>query len=177
MASKTDSQATLVHLGLGSNLSEPVKQVQQGLSAIKDLPVSGFRCAPFYISPPMGGMDQPDYLNTVCCFSTELPPETLLRELRSIEDQQGRQRKEHWGARTLDIDILLYGSLTQEDKELTLPHPGVESRDFVLVPLLDLSPDLCHPKSGKPYRDSLDTLLKDSPLTIQPHHEGYRENL
>ena len=121
----------------------------------------------------MGGMEQPDYLNTVCSFFTNLEPEALLKSLREIEDQQGRQRKEHWGARTLDIDILLYGNEVRQSQTLTLPHPGVESRDFVLVPLLEISPELIHPQTRLPLRDSLDALLKNSPLTLKTHHEGY----
>ena len=164
----------LVHLGLGSNLKDPFLQLKQGLQAIEDsLPIREFRCAGFYTSPPMGGMDQPDYLNTVCSFFTNLEPEALLKSLREIEDQQGRQRKEHWGARTLDIDILLYGNEVSQSQTLTLPHPGVESRDFVLVPLLEISPELIHPQTRLPLRDSLDALLKNSPLTLKTHHEGY----
>ena len=176
MPTQPDSEL-LVHLGLGSNLDHPCEQLQQGLRVIETrLPLRSFQCSPFYQSPPMGGMEQPDYINAVCKFHTEMTAHELLAALRLIEDERGRQRKEHWGSRTLDIDILLMGNVVSQDKDLTIPHSGMESRDFVLVPLLDISPDIIHPVSGKPYRDSLNELLKTSPLTIQPHHEGYLQN-
>lgn len=121
----------------------------------------------------MGGMEQPDYFNTVCRFSTSLDPHSLLVELRKIEDEQGRQRKEHWGARTLDIDILLFDQMEMNDPQLTIPHPGIINRDFVLVPLLELSPSLVQPQTGISYQEHLEQLKKETSLSLKVHHEGY----
>lgn len=102
--------------------------------------------SPVYRSPPMGPQDQPDYLNAVARFDTELAAESLLDSLQAIERSAGRVRGSRWGPRTLDLDLLLYGNQCSRSTRLTIPHPGLMERAFVLVPLSDLAgPDLAFP--------------------------------
>jgi 2-amino-4-hydroxy-6-hydroxymethyldihydropteridine diphosphokinase len=156
-----------VYLGLGSNLGDPSVQLQNGLESIRQkIPHGDFAISKFVQTPPLAGMDQPDYVNCVCSFSTALPPLELLTQLRHIEDAHGRTREIHWGARTLDIDILLYGQVTSSDAQLTLPHPGIEQREFVLVPLLELNPELCN-LNGQSYSDILKNYYSQNPSQLK----------
>ena len=93
----------------------------------------------------MGPSDQPDFVNAVAAIRTALAPEDLLDVTQQIEQQQGRQRLRHWGPRTIDIDILLYADLSCETPRLTIPHPGLTCRDFVILPLYEIAPDLILP--------------------------------
>ena len=128
-----------VFIGLGSNLDEPLSQLKQAIEHLKQLKTVKFvNVSKFYRSPPMGPQDQPDYINAVVELSTTLTAEQLLDELQKIEQQQGRVRKQHWGARTLDLDILLYGSEVINTDHLIVPHSGISQRNFVLYPLSDL---------------------------------------
>ncbi|MBT3196602.1 MAG: 2-amino-4-hydroxy-6-hydroxymethyldihydropteridine diphosphokinase, partial [Gammaproteobacteria bacterium] len=92
-----------------------------------------------YQSPPMGPQDQPDYINAVAKIDSQLEPLQLLQQLQQIEQQQGRVRKRHWGERTIDLDLLLYGDEVIDHPQLQLPHPGIAERVFVLLPLAELS--------------------------------------
>jgi 2-amino-4-hydroxy-6-hydroxymethyldihydropteridine diphosphokinase len=132
------------YVGLGSNLDDPPMQLATALQALAELPdtrlvaVSGH-----YRNPPMGPRDQPDYLNAVAGLLTRLAPQALLAALQGIEDEQGRRREgPRWGPRTLDLDLLAYGNVRLESAALTLPHPGLCSRPFVLVPLAEVAPGL-----------------------------------
>ncbi|OUD15778.1 2-amino-4-hydroxy-6-hydroxymethyldihydropteridine diphosphokinase [Thioflexithrix psekupsensis] len=139
-------------VGLGSNLDNPREQLQKALQALRELPQSRLLChSSFYQNPPLTGNDQPDYLNAVAGLTTHLSPETLLQQLQQIENQQGRQRQEglRWAARTLDLDLLLYGEVQQNDPRLTLPHHGLYQRDFVLYPLYECVPDLILPNGQR----------------------------
>ncbi len=133
-----------VYLGLGANLAEPLLQLRQAAAALAALPHSRLAgVSSFYGSKPMGPQDQPDYVNAVAALDTQLAPEALLDALQQIEQQQGRQRKDHrWGPRTLDLDILLYGDQIISTERLTVPHYGLQQREFVVYPLLELAPDL-----------------------------------
>jgi len=135
---------SVVYIGLGSNLAEPIKQVLQGVEEIKKLKHSTVeRISSLYQTPPMGPQDQPHYVNAVVKISTTLKPLALLTQLQSIENQRGRTRDTgHWGARTLDLDILVYEGTTSSNPTLTLPHPGITLRNFVLYPLNEISPQL-----------------------------------
>lgn len=130
-------------IGLGSNQDNPVAQLDDAVSRLQRwsgislLAVSGY-----YGSAPVGPQDQPDFVNAVAEVSTSLSPLELLQALQKMEDQQGRIRTERWGPRTLDLDILLYGELNIGEPELTVPHPEMLNRLFVLAPLMDLAPDL-----------------------------------
>jgi len=137
------------YIGLGSNLAEPVLQVRRACEALKQLPETRLlECSSLYLSPPMGPADQPDYINAVAALETTLTPHTLLAGLHAIEQAQGRIRKVHWGARTLDLDLLVYGDKIIGDKALTVPHPGLPDRAFVLYPLQEIAPMLTIPGLG-----------------------------
>ena len=139
-----------VFIGLGSNLQDPIQQVQTavhelyGLDQVQVRAVSGL-----YRSPPMGGLDQPNYINAVAWVETNLEPQALLQELQNLENQHGREpSKECWASRTLDLDLLLWGREVLDSPSLTLPHPGLHERAFVLAPLRELNAQLQVPGHG-----------------------------
>lgn len=131
-----------VYIGLGSNLSDPLEQLNLAVATLnKHQAISNLKVSSFYKSKPMGPQDQPDYINAVAAFDTELMPEQLLDELQKIEQCQGRIRDKRWGARTLDLDILLFGDETINTARLTIPHYGLRERNFVLYPLAEIVTD------------------------------------
>jgi 2-amino-4-hydroxy-6-hydroxymethyldihydropteridine diphosphokinase len=124
------------YLGLGSNLRSPERQLRQAFERIRRLPRTAvLNVSPLYFNPAVGRRSQPHYCNCAIKIVTSLPPLTLLRHCLTIEKKQQRTRKVRWGARTLDIDILLYGNQTIHHKDLTIPHPRMSEREFVLMPL------------------------------------------
>ena len=138
------------YIGLGSNLHDPAAQVQQAFQALAELPDSQLvDRSPLYRTAPVGGpAGQPDYINAVAALDTALNPDVLLTALQAIEHRQGRVRTVHWGPRTLDLDMLLYGGMIRNDSRLTLPHPRLHERAFVLYPRYDIAPDLALPGRG-----------------------------
>ena len=138
------------YIGIGSNLDDPLAQVRAALQALAALPASQLStCSPLYRSVPVGGPPgQPDYLNAVAALDTRLSADQLLRALQAIEAAQGRVRELRWGPRTLDLDILLYGDLVLDTPALTLPHPRMHLRAFVLAPLLEIVPASIIPGRG-----------------------------
>ncbi len=154
-----------VYLGLGSNLDAPIEQLRAARLAISNVDgISEIAFSSFYQSPPMDAKNQPDYINAVMAIETNLSPFELLATTQAIENEQGRIRTERWGARTLDIDILLFGNEILNFPDLVIPHYGISERAFVLCPLFEISPDLIIPKYGKladlVARCSLDNLRK-----------------
>ncbi len=141
------STPTLAYVGLGSNLSEPRKQVQAAVKAITHINQSNvIKVSSLYLSKPMGPQDQDDYINAVLALETSLSAIELLDALQAIENDAGRVRKENrWGARVLDLDILLYGNETINNQRLTIPHYGMKEREFVLQPLAEIAPELILP--------------------------------
>ena len=141
------SANTTVYVGIGSNLSNPLLQVQTAIAKIQDSELfTDVKVSSIYRSEPMAGMKQPDYINAVISFKTNLAAHALLYELQSMENAQGRERTEiRWSARTLDLDILLIGRQQIDDERLTVPHPGIFDRNFVILPLAELDPDLSLP--------------------------------
>ena len=138
-----------VYVGLGSNLQNPREQVRQALQELGQLPRTRLdRHSSLYRSAPLGPQDQPDYVNAVACLATELAPLPLLDALQAIEQAHGRVRDRHWGARTLDLDILLYGDRVIDLPRLQVPHPQMHRRSFVLKPLLEIAPGLAVPGRG-----------------------------
>lgn len=128
-----------VFIGLGSNLDSPLSQLRKAIEYIKQVKkLKLINVSDFYSSPPMGPQDQPDYINAVAEISTTLMAEELLDELQKIENKQGRVRSQHWGARTLDLDILIFGNDVINTERLIVPHCGIKERNFVLYPLSDL---------------------------------------
>ena len=146
----SDCATAIAYIGLGSNLAEPVAQIKSAHAAIAAIPgVRELTFSGLYHSLPMGPKDQPDYVNAVMGVSTDLLPMTLLRSLQTIENNQGRVRKgERWGARTLDLDVLIYGEQEIDVPDLTVPHKGLEERSFVLYPLFEIAPQLRVPGKG-----------------------------
>ncbi|RBP77767.1 2-amino-4-hydroxy-6-hydroxymethyldihydropteridine diphosphokinase [Marinomonas rhizomae] len=131
------------YIGLGSNLKNPVAQLDRAIDTLKkhdDL--KNLRVSSIYGSKPVGPQDQPDYINAVARLDTLLSPIELLDLLQSIEQSQRRVRERHWGPRTLDLDLLLYGQETIQLPRLTVPHPFMLERGFVIKPLSDLAPDM-----------------------------------
>lgn len=134
-------------IGLGSNLKEPAAQLAKAVAELAALPDTTLIAqSPFYASRPVGPQDQPDFVNGAVWLRTWLTPHALLDQLQAIEQSHGRERLRHWGPRTLDLDLLVFGSQTLDDDRLTVPHRELPERDFVLQPLLDLNPDLTLPK-------------------------------
>lgn len=160
---------SICYIALGSNLNDPLAQAHQAIAALKQLPNTEVSdVSPFYRSKPLGPQDQNDYLNAVIKLTTSLTPIALLDELQAIEKSQGRVRKENrWGARTLDLDILLYDNLMIDNERLTIPHYHMKNREFVLYPLFDISPDLILPDN-----DKLFNLLTKCPMNeMKKWHE------
>jgi len=139
------------YIGIGSNLNDPVAQVRQAISALQALPETRLvATSSLYSGTPMGPVDQPDYVNAVAGVDTRLSAGELLQALNRIEDLQGRVRQgERWGPRTLDLDLLLYGDSTIAVPGLSVPHPGMHTRDFVVVPLAEIAGDLEIPGRGQ----------------------------
>lgn len=134
---------TRAYIGLGSNLENPRQQLSNALRALTQLPDTTVAAtSALYQSAPVGPQNQPDYLNAVVALDTELEALVLLEHLQAIETHQGRVRKEHWGARTVDLDILLFGNEVISSARLTVPHPYLKERSFVLYPLADINPNL-----------------------------------
>lgn len=128
-------------IALGSNLKDPQQQLQRAITAILELPHSDIvRVSSAYRSAAVGPGDQPDYLNAVLRLETSLSPLDLLTALQKIENTQGRERNLRWGARTLDLDILLYDDQTIDTSRLSIPHPRMRERNFVVYPLQEIEP-------------------------------------
>ena len=153
---------TLCYLGLGSNLHSPVRQLRQAIASLGKLPRSAIvRASKIHVSNPLGVRSQPIYFNLVIAIQTSLSAIQLLHHCQAIENKQQRVHKQHWGARTLDIDILLYNKKTINTPSLTIPHPQMLKRDFVLVPLLEIAPMVCLPNNHliSPYLASCDRYI------------------
>ena len=140
-----------VYIGLGSNLDDPVAQVLEAVEELEMIPdtIHAGRSS-LYRGKPMGPADQPDYVNAVVAMDTLLSPDDFLAALQRIEDLQGRERGgEKWGPRIIDLDLLLYGKAKIDTPDLTVPHPGIRERDFVIIPLAELAGDLKLPGQGR----------------------------
>jgi 2-amino-4-hydroxy-6-hydroxymethyldihydropteridine diphosphokinase len=130
------------YIALGSNLNDPVSQIQQAFVALTQLPDTHLvKRSSLYKSAPVGKLDQPDFINAVAQVETILKPQQLLKALLEIEHHQGRIRQSLNAPRTLDLDILLYENLQYCDEGLTIPHPRMTQRAFVLQPLMEIAPD------------------------------------
>jgi 2-amino-4-hydroxy-6-hydroxymethyldihydropteridine diphosphokinase len=138
-------------IGVGSNLDDPVAQVRQALASLESLDDTRLLVASsLYRNPPMGPIDQPDYINAVAIVLTQLGPRALLDSLQAIERAQGRapERGTRWGPRCVDLDILTYGYREIDEPGLRIPHSGISERNFVLFPMLEIAPQLHVPGLG-----------------------------
>ena len=139
------------YIGLGSNLQDPKAQVLRACAALQALPGTRLvSLSPLYRSRPFGPVPQPDFVNAVAAVLTQLDPRALLGELLALERAFGRPaERERWGPRIIDLDLLVHGRERLAEPGLTLPHPGIVERNFVLYPLCDLAPDLDVPGLGR----------------------------
>src|SRR5512143_2201790 len=136
-------------VGLGSNLADPVAQVLHALDALDNLPQTHVvRRSSLYRSAPVGYLEQPDFINAVAQLETEMAPRALLEALLALEHECGRTRDFANAPRTLDLDVLLYDNLQHHEHGLTIPHPQMHLRAFVLQPLLEIAPDCVIPGVG-----------------------------
>ena len=136
-------------IGLGSNLADPVAQVSNALEMLNGLPQTRvLRRSSLYRSAPVGYLDQPDFINAVAQLETELAPRALLDALLALEHECGRTRDFVNAPRTLDLDVLLYDDMQHHEHGLTIPHPQMHLRAFVLQPLLEIAPDCVIPGVG-----------------------------
>jgi len=173
------AQGVEVWIGLGSNLADPERQLELALAALQQLALgNSLRCSSFYLSKALladtaneENGQQPDYVNAVATMRTTLLPHDLLEQLQSLETLQGRVRDQttlRWSPRTLDLDILLYGDDQIDTPTLTVPHPGIRLREFVLYPMYELSPALEIPLLG-----SLERLVQRCPERGMRLLKGY----
>lgn len=156
------------YIGLGANLGEPGRALDEALVRLGALPETRLLAAsPRYVTSPVGPPGQPDYLNAAACIETELTPAALLEGVKAIERTMGRTPGERWGPRVIDLDILIYGDLVLATADLELPHRELGRRRFALRPLFDLAPDLAVPGRGATVRALL-AALDDDPADVRP---------
>lgn len=135
----------IAYIGLGSNLGDRESNLAHAIKALEKEGILVLNTSPIYETKPWGVLDQPDFLNAVVKVRTLYTPETLLAHCLSIEEELQRIRQEHWGPRTIDLDILLYDHITTENSDVVIPHPELANRYFVLKPLSDIAPLYVHP--------------------------------
>ena len=133
------------YLALGSNLGDKEANLRRALELVQQRGVEVVKTSSFICTEPYGVTDQPQFLNGVCEVRTSLVPLALLHTLLEIEQEMGRVRLRHWGERNIDLDLLLYEDVVMDTPELILPHPDMQNRDFVLLPLAEIAPELVHP--------------------------------
>ncbi|HEU4987106.1 MAG TPA: 2-amino-4-hydroxy-6-hydroxymethyldihydropteridine diphosphokinase [Rhizobiaceae bacterium] len=162
----SDRDSVQVFLGLGGNIGDPARAMADALQALDGTPgTEVVSVSSLHRTPPWGKVDQPDFLNAVAEIRTDLQPRPLLQLCLDIEHAQRRIRRERWGPRTIDIDILIYDGLNLSEEGLEIPHPRMAGRAFVLVPLAQIAPD--QPVGGKPVIELL-SALDTSGIVRQP---------
>ena len=140
---------TIVYIGLGSNMESPRQHITTAIKALGEIQSTHTnKVSSLYKSKPVGPQDQNDYINAVAELETSLTPLDLLDKLQAIENEHGRVRNERWGPRTLDLDILMFGDEIINNERLTIPHPEMTNRSFVLMPLAEINADCLIPGKG-----------------------------
>ena len=137
------------YVALGSNLGDKEANLCKALELLEERGVEVVKTSSFICTEPYGVTDQPQFLNGVCEVRTSLEPLELLHTLLDIEQEMGRVRLRHWGERNIDLDLLLYEDVVMDTPQLKLPHPDMQNRDFVLLPLAEIAPELVHPTLQK----------------------------
>lgn len=156
-----------VYLGIGSNMGDREKYLNDGVRALREYPgIEVTRVSAYMVTEPYGGVKQEDFLNGALEIETILGPQELLEALHEIEQKAGRERTIHWGPRTLDLDILFYDRLLYESNDLIIPHPDLENREFVLLPLREIAPDWRHPATGKTIMGLLKEIGVKTPANV-----------
>jgi 2-amino-4-hydroxy-6-hydroxymethyldihydropteridine diphosphokinase len=165
-----ETNSTDVLIGLGSNLDQPQRQVNNAIKAIMAIEDCLFlRASSLYESSPQGPQDQENFCNAVALVSTNLPPKDLLYKLQAIENNFGRVKTRHWGERVIDLDILYYGqsNINLDTPDLHIPHRHALARDFVIIPALEVTPDWCLP-DGTYLKDYQEACLNHQLKKIKP---------
>ena len=142
-----------VYLATGSNMGDKAANLAKALELIELYVGNLVQASSIYRTAAWGKEDQADFLNQVMAIDTHLAPEALLLAVMEIEQQMGRERRVRWGERLIDIDILFYGTMISHSQRLTIPHPFIQERNFVLQPLLEIAPDFVHPLLQKNIRE------------------------
>ncbi len=139
------------YVGLGSNLDDPGRQIEAAFELLREIPETRLIArSSLYRSAPFGGVEQPDFVNAAAALLTRLSAQELLGKFQEIERRRGRERDgQRWGPRVLDLDLLVFSGQVIEETALSVPHPGIAERNFVLLPLRDLAPDLVIPGLGR----------------------------
>lgn len=151
---------SITFIGIGSNQGEPAENCREAVRRIgRSGEIRDLRASSLYRTEPVGKPDQPWFINCVVEARTSLSPHGLLELLHRIEKGMGRVRRERWGPRTIDLDILLYGQVVVREDDLQIPHPELHKRRFVLVPLNELAPCAIHPAFGVSMKGLLDRLV------------------
>ena len=145
-----------IYIALGSNLGDRAANLLRAVSLLKQRGVKIVKISDFMETEPYGVTDQPLFLNAAAQVSTTLEPLPLLKVMLQVEQDMGRVRQRHWGERNIDLDLLLYGERQLHSEELTLPHPDMLNREFVLAPLAEIAPQLRHPTAHKTIRELLE---------------------
>jgi len=168
-AAITERYPVIAYIGLGANLGEPRRQLEEALRLLAQAEeVEVVKVSTFYLNPPLGPPEQPWYVNAVAQVRTRLAPEELLRVLRRVEEALGRVRGERWGPRLLDLDLLLYGGEVLSAGELVVPHPELHRRAFVLVPLAEIAPEAYHPVLQKTAAELVAELKPQDREVLEP---------
>lgn len=144
-----------VYIGIGSNLGSREQNCLKAIALLSENNITVTKQSSLYETEPWGVKDQPEFINMAAEASTDLEPLRLLKILKEIEKELGRQETERWGPRAIDLDILLYNDLAINTPELTIPHPSMHIRAFVLKPLSEIAPDKVHPVMGKTIKELL----------------------
>ncbi len=169
----TALKPVVAYIGLGANLGDPARQVREAVSRLGELPeVEVLKTSRLYRTPPVGPPGQPWYINAVVQVKTRLTPEELMRRLLLIERQMGRERGERWGPRVIDLDLLLYDGEVLAGPELTVPHPEMHRRAFVLVPLAEIAPQAWHPVLSRTARELVAELEPAEVAAVTPLRTG-----
>ena len=150
---------SIAYIALGSNLGDKEKNLRRAIMLLLQQGIDVERVSSFISTEPYGVTDQPQFLNAVCRVRTSLTPLALLDVLLATELAMGRVRLRHWGERNIDLDLLLYEDVVMDEPRLRLPHPDMQNRDFVLLPLAEIAPELVHPTLKKTIQELKNSLL------------------
>jgi 2-amino-4-hydroxy-6-hydroxymethyldihydropteridine diphosphokinase len=154
---------SIVYIGIGANLGDRKASCLRSIEILKEKGIVIRKISSLYETEPWGVEDQPKFLNMAIEIETGLAPEYLLALLKDIEKEIGREHTSRWGPRTIDLDILLFNDLIIDREDLTIPHPHMHERDFVLRPLFEIAPDIKHPVLQVTIRELVQTLYKKAP--------------